>query len=207
MSRYEIHGAQGAHQTGSAEKVLANKLNITRQEDMDEAELVLLQKLYVSVLQEHLPPGRISTLHLKRWHRRWLGNVYEWAGQYRSVNMSKDGFPFAPATQLPRLMQIFDADYLARYTPCAGMSQHELVEAIAVTHVEFILMHPFREGNGRISRLLADVMAVQAGREPLDYTPWEQNRSAYVRAIQIGMDRDYEPMKRWVVRALEAEWK
>lgn len=207
MSRYEISGAQGALQTGSAGKVLVNRLNITRQEDMDEAELVLLQKLYVSVLQEHLPPGRIAALHLKRWHRRWLGNVYEWAGQYRSVNMSKDGFPFAPATQLPRLMQIFESEYLAKYTPCTGMELQELVEAIAVTHVEFILMHPFREGNGRISRLLADVMAVQADREPLDYTSWEQNRPAYVRAIQIGMDRDYEPMKYWVSRALEAEWK
>ncbi len=204
MSRYDITGAQGALQTGSDDKVLANKLNITRVEDMDEAELVLLQKLYVSVLQEHLPPGRISVLHLKRWHKRWLGNVYEWAGQYRSVNMSKDGFPFAPAAQLPRLMQLFDSDYLARYTPCTGMTVTELVEAIAITHVEFILMHPFREGNGRISRLLADVMAVQAGREPLDYTAWERNKTAYVRAIQNGMDCDYDPMKRWVREALEA---
>jgi len=171
---------------------------------MDEAELVLLQKLYVSVLQEHLPPGRISTLHLKRWHRRWLGNVYEWAGQYRSVNMSKDGFPFAPAAQLPRLMQLFDTNYLARYTPCMGMNTTQLVDAIAVIHVEFILMHPFREGNGRISRLLADVMAVQAGREPLDYSSWEKNKIAYINAIQKGMACDYEPMKHWVNEAMAA---
>src|SRR3546814_10523835 len=72
---------------------------------MDEAELVLLQKLYESVLQEHLPTGRISANHLKIWHRRWLGNVYAWAGHLRSVNMSKDGFPFAPAAQIPRLMK------------------------------------------------------------------------------------------------------
>lgn len=204
MSRYDITGAQGALQSDSDDRVLANKLNITRVEDMDEAELVLLQKLYVSVLQEHLPPGRISVLHLKRWHKRWLGNVYDWAGQYRSVNMSKGGFPFAPAAQLPRLMQVFDADYLARHTPCMGMSSTELVQAIAIVHVEFILMHPFREGNGRISRLLADVMAVQGGREPLDYTSWERNKSAYVGAIQKGMDCDYKPMERWVREALES---
>lgn len=204
MSRYDIVGSQGAVQSDSDGHVLENKLNITRAEDMDEAELVLLQKLYVSVLQDHLPPGRISVLHLKRWHKRWLGNVYDWAGQYRIVNMSKDGFPFAPAAQLPRLMQKFDSEYLARYTPCTGMTLTELIDAIAIIHVEFILMHPFREGNGRISRLLADVMAVQGGREPLDYSSWEQNRAAYVSAIQRGMDCDYDPMKYWVGRALEA---
>lgn len=41
------------------------------------------------------------------------------------------------------------------------MSEEQLIEAIAITHVELILIHPFREGNGRLSRLLADVMAVQ----------------------------------------------
>ena len=202
MTRYNIVGSQGETQAGSDAEVLKNRLNITRVEDMDELELVLLQKLYVSVLQEHLPPGRISALHLKRWHRRWLGNVYDWAGQYRSVNMSKDGFPFAPATQLIRLMQIFDTEYLARYTPCTGMSADDLNDAIAITHVEFILMHPFREGNGRISRLLADVMAVQSGRQPLDYSAWEQNRVPYVRAIQAGMGGDYQPMRKWVAVAL-----
>lgn len=204
MSRYDIVGSQGASQSGSGDRVLANLLNITRVEDMNEAELVLLQKLYVSVLRDHLPPGRVSVLHLKRWHRRWLGNVYDWAGQLRTVNMSKDGFPFAPAAQLPRLMQLFETDYLSRYTPCRGMCLTKLVEAVAVTHVEFILMHPFRDGNGRISRLLADVMAVQAGCEPLDYSVWESNKAAYVGAIQRGMDCDYEPMRYWVGLAMEA---
>ena len=203
MNRYNIVGSEGEIEPGSQGAVLKNRLSITRVEDIDELELVLLQKLYVSVLQEHLPPGRVSALHLKRWHRRWLGNVYDWAGQYRNVNMSKDGFPFAPAAQLARLMQIFDAQYLARYTPCMGMTPEALRDAIAVTHVEFILMHPFREGNGRISRLLADVMAVQAGREPLDYSAWEQNRAAYISAIQTGMGGDYGPMQYWVSCALK----
>lgn len=204
MSRYHIAGSQGALQAGSNDQVLKNKLGLTRAVDIDEAQLVLLQKLYESVLRDHLPPGRISVAHLGRWHKRWLDNVYDWAGQYRSVNMSKDGFPFAPASQLSRLMQEFDTQCLARYTPCSGMTRDELIEAIATVHVEFILMHPFREGNGRISRLLADVMAVQAGREPLDYSAWERNRGGYVAAIQRGLDRDYEPMKYWVGQALDA---
>lgn len=203
MGRYDVSGPQAQVQPGSEQGVLANKLGITRPSDMHEAELVLLQKLYLDVLQEHLPQGRIRVLHLRRWHRRWLGNVYGWAGQYRTVNMSKDGFPFAPAAQLPRLMQIFDSQYLPRFTPCSQMTHGQLVEAIAILHVEFILMHPFREGNGRISRLLADVMAVQGGRELLDYSSWEKNKAAYVAAIQKGMECNYEPMKYWVDKALE----
>ncbi|MFT0849156.1 Fic family protein [Achromobacter sp. F4_2707] len=203
MGRYDIFGAQGVFQAGSDDRVLANKLGITRLEDINEAEMVLLQKLYIQVLQERMPHGRIRTQNLGSWHKLWLGNLYDWAGQYRAVNMSKDGFPFAPAAQLPRLMQVFDSDYLGRYTPCSGMRCPQLVEAIAIIHVEFILMHPFREGNGRVSRLLADVMAAQAGHDLLDYSSWEQNKAAYVAAIQKGMECDYELMKYWVRRALD----
>lgn len=203
VTRYDVTGAQGMAEPGSHGAVLANKLGITKQADIDEAELVLLQKLYESVLGDHLPPGRISINHLKTWHRRWLGNVYPWAGLARTVNMSKGGFPFAPAAQVPRLMADFDRLYLHRYTPCMGFDLVELTEAIAVTHVEFILMHPFREGNGRISRLLADVMAVQAGHGPLDYDLWESNKQQYITAIQQGLGNDYEPMKYWVGKVLE----
>jgi cell filamentation protein len=49
------------------------------------------------------------------------------------------------------------------------MDEEQLIAAVAITHVELILIHPFREGNGRLSRLLADVMAVQGGYKPLDY--------------------------------------
>lgn len=203
-TRYDVAGPQGMFEPGSGDKVLANKLGITLSSDMDEAELILLQKLYESVLSDQLPEGRVTVEHLKIWHRRWLGNLYSWAGQARSVNMSKGGFPFAPAAQIPRLMTAFDRGCLAVHTPCHDFSQERLVEAIAVTHVEFILMHPFREGNGRVSRLLADVMAVQAGVGPLDYTSWEAGREEYIMAIQQGLGLNYEPMKQWVFRGLEA---
>ena len=45
-------------------------------------------------------------------------------------------------------------------------------------------------------------MAAQAGLGPLDYTVWEKNKEAYFAAIQAGLDRDYEPMGKWVRRAL-----
>ncbi len=200
--RYAVQGAQGEFQPGSNDRVLANKLGIQSVEDMDELELELLQRLYEEVLVKHLPNRALTAEDLKTWHRRWLGNVFAWAGQERSVNMGKDGFMFAASAQIPRLLAEFERTCLARWTPCNGMATDTLVEAIAVTHVEFILIHPFREGNGRLSRLLADVMAVQSGREPLDYSTWNADKPAYIQAIHQGVQMEYAPMKRLVAQAL-----
>jgi cell filamentation protein len=116
--------------------------------------------------------------------------------------MGKDGFMFAASAQIPRLLADFERSCLNRWTPCHDMDADGLVEAIAITHVEFILIHPFREGNGRLSRLLADVMAVQSGREPLDYSTWNADKPAYIQAIHQGVQMEYAPMKRLVAQAL-----
>ncbi|WP_322995784.1 Fic/DOC family protein [Castellaniella sp.] len=199
MNRYQVSGWQNTNQEGSGGEVLKNRLDIVTRDDMDHAELMLLHKLYEEVLRS--PPDSSITVRLiRQWHRRWLGNVYTWAGYERSVNMSKNGFPFAAADRISALLDEYDQRYLARYTPCTGMQRADLIEAIALTHVEFILIHPFREGNGRISRLLADVMAVQAGLGPLDYSPWEAHRTDYIQSIQMGLMGDYQPMMFWVDR-------
>jgi cell filamentation protein len=200
-SRYDIEGDQGAFEPGSHDQVLRNKLGITDSEEMDAVELLLLEQLYQAVLVEDLPDRRLRVADLKTWHRRWLGNVYGWAGQERSVNMGKGDFQFA-AAQIPRLLSVFERDCLVRFTPCHDFSDDALLEAIAVTHVEFILIHPFREGNGRLSRLLADVMVVQAGLEPLDYSVWDADKPAYFGAIHAGMAGDYAPMQRLVEAVL-----
>ena len=201
MSRYHVSSSEGQYERESGEQVLVNKLGITDSDELDGAELVLLEQLYRSVFEQHFPLGRITVEMLKGWHHRWLGNIYAWAGQARTVNISKGGFMFAPSTRLPKLLDDFEVKYLASYTPCSDMSEEQLIEAIAIIHVELILIHPFREGNGRLSRLLADVMAVQGGHKPLDYQSWEQNRAQYISAIHAGMNMNYEPMKHWVNQA------
>ncbi|WP_431223683.1 Fic/DOC family protein [Serratia sp. L9] len=201
MNRYYVSGREGQFEKDSGEQVLANKLGIADSNEIDDAELVLLEQLYRSVFENHFPLGKLTVEILKGWHHRWLGNIYEWAGQERMVNISKGGFMFAPSAQLPKLLNDFDVKYLARYTPCTDMSEEQLIEAIAITHVELILIHPFREGNG----LLADVMAVQAGYKPLDYQSWEQNKTHYISAIHTGMSMNYEPMKHWVSEGLRRD--
>jgi len=203
--RYEATGAQAEYQPGSNDEVLANLLGITDPSEMAEAELVLLDKLYEAVVVDGVPQRRLTVADLRTWHRRWLGNVYAWAGQDRTVNISKGDFHFATAAQVPRLLAEIERDCLARFTPCAPeLTDDALAASIAETHVEFILIHPFREGNGRLSRVLADVMAVQAGRSPLDYSAWEADKPRYFAAIQRGLLRDYSEMTRLTALALEA---
>ena len=202
--RYQVAGPEGEFEPGSNEQVLRNLVGIASPDDMDELELRLLDELYHEVLVQNVPARQLTMADLKHWHRLWLGNVYAWAGQERSVNLGKDGFQFATASLLPGLLATFEREHLARWTPCGALAAADLVHAIAVTHVELIVIHPFREGNGRLSRLLADVMAVQAGHEPLDYSSWEQRKPAYIGAIHAGFSGDYGPMAGFVAEALAA---
>lgn len=91
--------------------------------------------------------------------------------------------------------------FLALYTPCNGMDEEQLVDALAVIHIEIVLIHPFREGNGRLSRLLASVMALQARRPLLDFSYLDENKEGYFSAIQAGLD-DSGSMKKMFRRVL-----
>ena len=90
-------------------------------------------------------------------------HIYPWTGQHLQVRISKGGFNFAMAAQVTRLITEFECDMLARYTPCNFNSRDEIIEALAITHCKLVIIHPFREGNGRTSSLLATSMALQAG--------------------------------------------
>lgn len=200
--KYDTTGnVETQFEPGSDDRVLANMLGVSNAGEMDDIELDLLKRLHEDVLGSVEIDQRLTVADIRKWHRRWLGNVYVWAGQYRSLNMSKEDFVFAASGQVAKLMNILDKEVLSVRTPCAGMSEDQLTEAIAIVHIELILIHPFREGNGRLSRLVANVMALQAGLRQLDFTHWDERRAGYIAAIQAGLS-DYEPMKSLVRRAL-----
>lgn len=193
---------EGQFQPGSNGEALLNKLGITDPGEMSEIELGLLDDLTSALVDEIEVDQRISAADLCEWHRRWLGNVFSWAGQYRSVNMGKDGFQFAAAHLIPMLMQKFEEAFLKKYTPCESMDDEQLVDALAHVHLEFILIHPFREGNGRLGRLLAMIMALQAARPPLDFSYITEHKDEYIQAIHAGLD-DIEPMRALFRRVLQ----
>src|SRR5450631_4432579 len=148
---------------GSRGRVLKNLLDIRSKRVMDEIEASKLVETTDWAIRHVAIDQRFTTSEICQWHSQWLGEVYPWAGEYRQVNIGKGGFMFAMAAQVPRLMQEFERDVLARYSPCTFEKLEDVLEALAITHCELVLIHPFREGNGRLSRLLSQLMALQAG--------------------------------------------
>ena len=194
--RYDTSGnPEGQYQPGSNNQVLLNKLGITDSQEMEDTEFDYLIQFQSALFDELSMDQQLSVNDLCDWHRRWLGPAYEWAGNYRTVTMSKDGFPFAAVPQLPKLMEDYDLRFLQKYTPCIDMAKDELVHAMALCHVEFIIIHPFRDGNGRLGRLLTTVMALQAGMPALDFELVEKDKGRYIEAIHAGHSGDYAPMK------------
>jgi len=178
--------------------VLANKLGITDEEEMEALESGLLLMLYEQLFIEGQPPATLAFDHISGWHRQWLGNVYDWAGRLRNANLTKDGFQFAAADRIPLLLDGFERQFLSRSGELKSLARPELVSYLAECHVEFILIHPFREGNGRLSRLLCDVLSVLAGKSLLDYSLWDEHKAFYFKAIQAGVSGNYSPMMQLV---------
>ena len=163
---------------------------------MQRAESEALLALMDALIEEIGEAQQFTVPDLCRWHRQWLAPIYGWAGAYRQVNMAKAGFPFAAAARIPDLMARFDQDVLRVHTPCMGMDRERLVRALAMTHAEFILIHPFREGNGRLARVMNTLMALQAGLPALDYGGIRgAAKHRYIGAIHSAMDLDYEPLE------------
>ena len=103
---------------------------------------------------------------------------------------------FAMSHNIPALMATFEREQLRRYTPCRFTSRETIAQALAEVHVELMLIHPFREGNGRLGRLLATLMGLQAGLPPLDFSELAGVRKEkYFAAVRAGLDRDYRPME------------
>jgi len=182
---------------GSRGRVLRNLLGIKSKREMDQVEAQEQLRTLEELVRIYDQTHRFTAADVRRIHKIWLGSIYAWAGNYRQVNLSKGDFPFAAANQIPRLMIEFEKGPLRAYTPCRFTEMNEIARTIAVVHTELLLIHPFREGNGRVARLLAVLMALQAGLPPLDFGNIKgRKRQEYFRAVQAGLDRDYKPMEK-----------
>ena len=196
MSRYDAHGIETEFEPGSRGRVLRNLPGIRSVREMQRAESVALLTATNQLIDETTETQKFTASDVSNIHRRWLGAIYSWAGEYRSVNIAKRDFMFAAADQVPRLMRGFEQGPLRDYTPCRFDIIQEQEEALAVVHAELILIHPFREGNGRCARVLATLMALQTDLPPLDFGGIEgKEKRRYIAAIHAAMGRDYAPMK------------
>lgn len=196
--RYDVSGLLEAQfEPGSRGQALKNLLGIKSKREMDRVE----QREQIRALEELLQIYDVNHCFTAddvcKIHKVWLRLIYSWAGRYRRVNLAKADLPFAPAGQIPKLMAEFERDLLRKFTPCRFDLRSEVIEALAVVHTELILIHPFREGNGRVARLLANLMASQAGLPLLDFGMLKgRRREEYFSAVRAGLDRNYKPMER-----------
>jgi cell filamentation protein len=196
-------------------KVLKNKLGIRKRTEMEQAEAKTFQRTqmhFYNLFSEDPSPAITENL-IKKIHRRWLKRIYKWAGNYRRVNLSKEDITFPPASlqdgspNIQRLMEEFEKEILRKYAALRkGEDLTTVARAIAVVHGEFEMIHPFREGNGRIGRLIADLMALQAGYPPLifDIEGKPRNRKIYFEAMKkVFVNKNYAPLTDVIEKAIK----
>ncbi len=190
------HLLEDQYEPGSRKRVLKNKLGIKSIREMNRVEKEYQVKAIETVTELFAADHRFKARDICKMHKLWLGDIYEWAGEYRHVKMSKDDFSFAFPEQIPKLMNELEKGPLHKYTPCNFKSREEVIKALAIVHTELVIIHPFREGNGRISRMLATLMALQAGLPPLNFNNMTgKGKMKYIRAVQAGMS-DYSYMEK-----------
>ena len=126
--------------------MLENKLSLTSAADLAREEERISKKKAVELFEKGLldpcPAGVFSTL--QEIHRHLFGDIYEFAGQVRTVNIAKGNFRFAPVMYLDAALANIDK-----------MPQSTFDEIIE-KYVEMNAAHPFREGNGRSTRIWLD---------------------------------------------------
>ena len=147
--------------------VLINKYNIRDKEMLEKFEI---QKVFAKLLGLDVKPTRVSytynVVHLVNIHKYLFGDIYEWAGSVRSVNISK-GNQFCRCElieeQMSQIMgKLADENYLY------GLDKEKLAERLAYYIGEINAIHPFREGNGRSQRMFIEVLALR-NRYHLDF--------------------------------------
>jgi len=152
---------------------------------MEELERNQLLDLYQATIGKEISTKPLKVSGLLDWHSDWLSKIYDWAGKVRTFNLSKQGFAFASAHLLPDLLAAFESEHLTRLTPFQPETMPALVRGLAEVHLEFVLIHPFHEGNG-----------------PLDYSAWDQDRETYFEAIRAGAVMNSVPMEEQIRQVL-----
>jgi cell filamentation protein len=160
--------------------VLSNKLDITNQVELAEAEERISKKkakLFYDSGQINLV--EIGTFKgLARIHHFLFSDIYHFAGQVRDVNIAKGHFRFAPLMYLKQSLSHID-----------GMPQSNFDE-IVEKYVEMNIAHPFREGNGRSMRIWLDLMLKKQIKQVIDWNLVD--KQAYLSAMQRSVIKDIE---------------
>lgn len=159
---------------------LENKLGLTNSTDLAREEERISKKkavkLFESGILDTLPAGKFSTL--QKIHEYLFSDIYEFAGKIRSVNIAKGNFRFAPLMYLEASLNNID-----------NMPQSTFDEIIE-KYVEMNVAHPFREGNGRSTRIWLDHILKTEINQVIDWS--KVDKEDYLLAMERSPIKDVE---------------
>ncbi len=159
---------------------LENKLGITNSADLAREEEKISKKkaieLFEKGLLDKLEAGKFSAL--KAIHKYLFEDIYDFAGEIRKVNISKGNFRFAPLMYLEAALQNIDK-----------MPQSTFDE-IVEKYVEMNIAHPFREGNGRSTRIWLDLILKTEIGQVVDWS--KVDKEDYLLAMERSPVKDIE---------------
>ncbi len=171
---------------------LENKLGITNSADLAREEEKISKKkaieLFENGLLNKLEAGKLSAL--KAIHKYLFEDIYDFAGEIRTVNISKGSFRFAPLMYLEAALQNIDK-----------MPQSTFDEIIE-KYVEMNIAHPFREGNGRSTRIWLDLILKTEIGQVVDWS--KVDKEDYLLAMERSPVKDIE-IKHLLKNALTSE--
>jgi len=160
--------------------VLKNRLNITNQVELARVE-EKISKLKAKQLYDSGDINRVEVGKFKGLqyiHRYLFEDIYEFAGKIRDVNISKGSFAFAPAIYLEQSLKHIDS------------MPFDTFDEIVEKYVEMNIAHPFREGNGRATRIWLDLMFKESLKMVVDWNQIDKND--YLMAMERSVVKDIE---------------
>jgi len=160
--------------------ILENKLNISNQVELSIAE----EKISKQKAKQLFDSGDINKPEVGTFaglsfiHAYLFADIYDFAGKLREVNIAKGDFRFAPLMYLTQSLAHID-----------GMTQHSFNEIIE-KYVEMNIAHPFREGNGRATRIWLDLILKKELGQVMDWNLVDKDD--YLSAMQRSVVKDIE---------------
>ena len=159
---------------------LENKLNISDAVELARAEEKISKtkalKLFTSGYLNTLAAGTFESL--AEIHRYLFDEIYSFTGKIRTVNMAKGNFRFAPVMYLEQALKHIEAMPQSTY--------NEIIEK----YVEMNIAHPFREGNGRSTRIWLDLILKKELGKVIDWSQVDKND--YLLAMERSPIKDIE---------------
>lgn len=165
MAVYSIEGCQDSCYPDTT--VLVNKLDIRDQELLTKAESILVTSCSARIEKE-IKFKNVDFEFYKNIHRQIFGDLYEWAGTLRTINISKKGTVFCEYTDLENIGRL-KFERLKNQDFLRNMSDSDFLDELTDLYHELNMLHPFREGNGRTLRLFVTLLVRYTGRD-IDFT-------------------------------------